>query len=77
MYIPTIALRSDWNISVILEPTLLDLFFIAAKICQDVIDPLVASMDKDASMDPSVTQALFDNGVSRPLHSSCRSSLRL
>ena len=36
----------------------------AAKICSDLIEPLVPQMDRDATMDPSIVQALFENGVS-------------
>lgn len=41
-------------------------FFIpAAKICQDLIEPLVPQMDRDMQMDPSIVETLFENGVSK------------
>lgn len=35
----------------------------AARLAKDKIEPLVKSMDHSGVMDPSVIQALFDNGV--------------
>jgi len=34
-----------------------------AKICQDLIEPLVPQMDRDMQMDPSIVETLFENGL--------------
>ena len=42
----------------------MSLCFAVARLATEQFEPLVSQMDENGEMDPSVRQALFDNGVS-------------